>query len=144
MQDVEGDIPSLLGAIRHRLSPRLQAAGIRLEWNVDHLPTMQQWGVRQSYDLQMILFEVFTNVVAHSGADCVTVTARNDVQQNSSSISIEICDNGKGFTPDAPNPPAGKGMSSMLVRAKALGAAMRIRSGTAGTCIVLELLNEPK
>jgi len=139
MQDVEGDIPSLLGAIRHRLSPRLQAAGISLKWNVDHLPTVQHWGVRQSYDLQMILFEAFTNIVAHSGANCVTLSARNDVQQDSSIITIEICDNGKGINLDSSNPPAGKGMASMLTRAKALGAVMSIRSEINGTCIVLAL-----
>jgi signal transduction histidine kinase len=139
MQDVEGDIPSLLGAIRYRLSPRLQAAGISLKWNVDPLPTMQHWGVRQSYDLQMILLEVFTNIVTHSGANCVTLSAHPHVQQPISNITIEICDNGTGIPPDSSNSSAGKGMASMLARAKALGAVMSIRSGTDGTCVVLAL-----
>lgn len=139
MQEVDGDIPSLLGAIRHRLSPRLEAAGIGLHWKVDHLPTVQQWGVRQSYDLQMILLEAFTNIVAHSGATAVTLSARCDAVQGRSTITLEICDNGRGISTDALHPPAGKGMASMHARAKAIGAVMGIRTGADGTCIVLEI-----
>ena len=139
MQDAEGDIPSLLGAIRHRLSPRLEAAGITLKWDVEHLPTMRHWGVRQSYDLQMILFEAFTNLAVHSGAKSATLSARHEVGPGSACIVIKICDDGRGFDPQTQHPTAGKGVKNMLARCKSLGAVMQVESGSGGTCIVLKV-----
>ena len=139
MQDAEGDIPSLLGAIRHRLSPRLEAAGITLKWDVDHLPTMRHWGVRQSYDLQMILFEAFTNLAVHSGAKCATLSARHEVGPGSACIVIKICDDGRGFDPQTLHATAGKGIKNMLARCKSLGSVMHVESGSGGTCIILKV-----
>lgn len=98
MQETDGDLASLLGAVRYRLNSRLEAAGIALQWRVDNLPAMAHWGVRQSYDLQMILFEIFTNMMVHAGASQASLVVQH-VQEpgGPGRIEIEVSDNGKGF-----------------------------------------------
>ncbi len=96
MQETDGDIAAVLGAVRYRLTPRIQAAGITLNWKVGHLPALPYWGVRQSYQLQMILFEAFTNMVVHSGAKSAWMTAQKLDCEGKECIEIEVLDNGQG------------------------------------------------
>jgi hypothetical protein len=63
MHGCEGDVASALGSVRYRLGPRLQAAGIDLHWDVRALPTMTGWSVRESHQMQMLLFEAFANMM---------------------------------------------------------------------------------
>ncbi len=135
MQETDGDIPSLLGAIRYRLARRLDAADIGLKWDVEHLPIMVNWGVRQSYELQMILFEVFTNMMVHSGATQAILNARRAVSANAEMIDIEISDNGKGFNPEHITSDSGRGVANMRKRAAILGAELCIHSQPGFTCI---------
>lgn len=132
MQETDGDIASVLGATRYRLAPRLQAAGIHLHWDVGRLPVMPGWGVRQSYQLQMILFEAFTNMVVHSGASTAHLTARHVQRDGATVIEIEIADDGRGFDVDAV-PRGGKGLANMHERAAALGAVLQITSAPGQT-----------
>jgi hypothetical protein len=67
-QDTEGDIASLLGALRYRLNPRLAAAGVQLACAVESLPEIAGWTLQKSRDLQLILFEAFSNLMTHAGA----------------------------------------------------------------------------
>lgn len=134
MQETDGDIASVLGATRYRLAPRLQAASISLRWDVGRLPVLADWGVQQSYQLQMILFEAFTNMVAHSGAHNARLSARLSArlashqapQGDRAVIEIDIADDGHGF--DANATTAGHGLTNMRARAATLGAELRITS----------------
>ncbi len=137
MQETDGDIAAVLGALRYRLAPRLEAVGIALQWNMGRLPIMADWGVRQSYQLQMILLEVFTNMVVHSGATTASLSATEVSLPEGSAIQIEVTDNGKGFLVAQPSP--GKGLPNMQIRAKALGTQLDIRSAPGGTHIRLTL-----
>lgn len=139
LQETDGDIPSLLGAVRYRLSRRLDAAGIDLVWNVDHLPPMENWGVRQSYELQMILFEVFTNMIVHSGANQAVLVARPLPGMGKAMIEIDIADNGKGFDSDHAAGTGGRGLANMKARADTLGAKLSISSRTGETKVSILL-----
>ncbi len=135
MQETDGDIATMLGATRYRLAPRLQAAAIDLRWDVGRLPLMADWGVRQSYQLQMILFEAFTNMVVHSEAKTANLSARVVEGETVTVIEIEICDDGKGFDVEAGSVHSGKGLASMRQRAAALGAELCITSRPGDTRI---------
>lgn len=144
MNETEGDIPALLGAVRYRLTPRLEAAGINLKWHVTHLPTMPQWGVRESYQLQMILFELFTNMVTHSHATMASLEATLVCEGAELLISIVVTDNGQGFGIQRPilDGGLGKGLTNMKHRAVGLGARldMASRPGVTQTTLMLPVV----
>jgi signal transduction histidine kinase len=141
MQETDGDIPSVLGAVRYRLTPRLQAAGIDLHWDVGRLPPVPGWGVREAYQLQMLLFEAFTNMVVHSGARNASLSARvmPDAAGGPDAIEIGISDDGRGFDVQAASAGNGKGLANMRMRAQALRAGLEIRSAPGQTRIVITL-----
>ncbi|MCA0212653.1 MAG: hypothetical protein LCH79_05695 [Proteobacteria bacterium] len=137
MQETDGDIASVLGATRYRLAPRLQAAGIHLHWNVGRLPVLPGWGVRQSYQLQMILFEAFTNMVVHSGASSARLSAQQVNQDGTPTIEITITDDGRGF--DAATANGGKGLANMRQRAASLGSTLQVTSQPGDTRIRISI-----
>jgi len=139
MQETDGDIASVLGATRYRLAPRLQAAAIQLQWDVGRLPQMAGWSVRQSYQLQMILFEAFTNMVVHSGATSARLSAQQVNQDGTPTIEITITDNGKGFDAAA-GAPGGKGLANMRQRTASLGGTLQLTSEPGDTRLRITLL----
>jgi signal transduction histidine kinase len=151
MHGDEGDVASTLGSVRYRLGPRLQAAGIDLHWDVSRLPAMHGWSTRHSHQLQMLLFEAFANMMAHSAATQASLSARrvpleavseangaNDVNGAPvDAIEVELRDNGRGF--DASARADGRGLANMRARATALGAALTLRSRPGETFLRLHL-----
>ncbi|MGZ3184120.1 MAG: sensor histidine kinase [Telluria sp.] len=135
MQDTEGDIATLLGALRYRLNPRLAAAGIELEWTVEPLPELPGWTLQHARDLQMILFEAFANLISHAGASRAAVHARWDAHARE--VRIALRDNGCGF--DATARAGGKGLANMRLRAERLGARLGFDSAAGGTAVTLVL-----
>jgi signal transduction histidine kinase len=135
MQDTEGDIAALLGALRYRLGPRLQASGIQLTWSVDTLPAIPGWTIQHSRDLQMILFEAFSNLIAHAGADRAALTA--SVDPASHCIRITLADNGKGM--EGSSASHGHGLLNMRARAARISACLDIEADDDGTQVTLTL-----
>lgn len=131
MHDIDGDIASLLGAFRYRIAPRLEAAGIRLSWSVAPLPTIPDWTLRQSRNLQMILFELFSNMMAHARATHSSLVAATDAENRH--IVITLTDDGCGFDLQSMASGGGRGMLNMQLRASHLGAQLRIQSSPEGT-----------
>lgn len=147
MHDTEGDLGSLLGALRYRLGPRLEAAGIELVWTVAELPELEGWTLDRARDLQMILYEGISNILTHAGARRATVTARHDAAEDR--VEVLLGDDGCGFVPAAKGQAEdgsaaaplqqGRGLANMQLRAKRLGAGFDIRSGAQGTTLRLSL-----
>ena len=138
MQETDGDIASVMGATRYRLAPRLEAAGIDLHWDVDRLPVVPAWSVRQSYQLQMMLFEAFTNMVVHSQATSAGLAARHVQHDGAAVIEIAITDNGKGFDVQTAQR-GGRGLANMQQRANALGASLQITSAPGQTRMLITI-----
>jgi signal transduction histidine kinase len=139
-QETDGDIPAILGAVRYRLSSRLEAAGIALKWDVARLSQFEGWGVRQAYHLQMFLYEAFTNLIVHSEATRASlVTQRVKTSPGEEYLHIELSDNGKGFDVDQAQKTPGKGLSNMAMRAKELGGRSNFSSRFGNTRITLIL-----
>ena len=140
MQDTEGDIASLLGALRYRLGPRLAAAGVHLAWSVDALPYVPGWTLQQSRDLQMILFESFSNLIAHSGATEAVLHAAPDA--GGRHILIALHDNGSSFDAAAAGAGRGHGIANMQARANRINSTMLIvNTGDGSTTTLCVPLN---
>lgn len=123
LQEGAQDISTVLGLLRYRLGPRLQAAGIAMEWRVDAIASPEGWTTRHARDLQMLLYEAFTNMLAHSRADRVrfSATLRPDGR-----IAICLEDNGRGLAPAAHT---GNGRQTMAARAQRLGGELSVANG---------------
>jgi signal transduction histidine kinase len=113
-----GDVVGLLASLRFRIAPRLKAAGLDLIWNVQELPQWPEGQPPALRQLQYILFEGLSNVLQHSGATRLTLSAR------SRPGAIEVCltDDGRGWDGEG----EGSGVQAMRARAKVIGAQLSL------------------
>lgn len=161
LEPMESDLPTILGTLRQRIGPALQAAGIELDWQVEDVPpvpTLQAQGVMHLF---RCLQEVFANVVKHAHARRVTV--RTGVQEGC--VVLQICDDGVGMrsplaagrgradvirsgppgaTTAAPDsfPSGGRGLGHVRLRLTAIGAEMHISDANPGTCVALRFVGQ--
>lgn len=143
LEPIEGDLPSLLGNLRYRLTPQLREAGIAMEWEVSELPPLDWLRAPQALHVLRIVQEALSNVIQHAGADCVWLSTRshsNDAGEPQS-VEIRVADNGNGFALRASGEVSGgKGLDNMRYRAEALGGRLRVQSRPGvGTDICIEL-----
>lgn len=143
LEPIENDLSLLVGAFRYRISPSLNASGIKLHWRVEPaIAPMRQLNPQMGLMVLRILQEVFTNILKHSDATEVTFQLRQIGQE----IEVEITDNGKGFDVSSSNEAItrGKGIGNMTHRASQIGAKLSFESAPAqGTCVRLTLAVEP-
>ena len=99
------------------LAARLQAAGVRLEWNftfdVDIQLTVVHWSA-----LTRILRELVSNVIAHAQASRIEI----DFRLESDRIDLTITDDGVGRNPRAWS--HGLGLGGVRKRVKQLGGTV--------------------
>lgn len=135
---IEGDIPLVLGMFRSRIEPRLNAQGIRFDWQVTDLPSVPNFGPHEVLQILRILQETVTNIIKHANADRIIVkTEVTKGDSNREVISIEVKDNGKGLGSDQSI--KGYGMDTMNRRARAIGGTVSIHSGNAGTAVTVKI-----
>ncbi len=131
------DLPAMLGMFRTRIGVALDACKVDLEWQVDELPALQDFGPERALNLLRILQEAFTNALKHSGANCIRLSASIEtIYEKASRIKIEIHDNGRGFK--AGNR-AGNGLKNMQYRAQKIKADFIVDPDREGTCIMIIL-----
>jgi signal transduction histidine kinase len=133
LEPSEQDLLPVLGALRHRLEPRLAAQGISLHWQVADVPKLACLTPQNVLQILRILQEALTNVLKHAGADRISV--ETGVEPAAGRVYIRVRDNGRGF---AARRPEGHGLANMLRRAKAIGGDLRVSASAPGT--TLELL----
>lgn len=121
------DIAMILGMVRGRLEPLLKKSNIELIWKVDDSPEgMEKFGPQRTLHTMRIIQEAVTNVIKHSHATRITVTAYTPKKSISScSYSIIVEDNGSGFQKPMG---LGKGVGNMKTRANEMGAKLVIDS----------------
>jgi signal transduction histidine kinase len=134
LQPMQSDLTAVLATLRYRLQPRLQAAGIEVQWDVDSLPPIPGLEPPQILQVQRILLEGFTNVIKHAKASRVVMQARWQTEPQPA-VWLQLIDNGVGLSAPALELP-GLGLPSMRARAKALGATLTLSSGDAGGAIL--------
>jgi signal transduction histidine kinase len=139
MQDTDGDIAMLLGALRYRLSPRFEAIGVALSWEVMPLPVVQDWTIQKSRHLQLILFEAISNLIAHAKATRAHLSAQHRNGEQGEEIQISLKDNGIGFPMGLTSGASGQGLANIRARAASMGAAIQILSSAEGTRLNLTI-----
>jgi signal transduction histidine kinase len=135
IQPVNGNLAAVLATLRHRLQPRLDTANLRLIWQVDDLPKLNNLTPQGIQNIQRILLEAFTNIMHHAKAKTIIVKASHFPSQGL--VKISISDDGLGFE-SSKLESAGQGLRNMKSRAESIGATIHFEQGKAsGTCMNL-------
>ena len=102
------------------------------------LPTeLPDWPVSAEarHNVFLVVKEAMNNVARHAAASEV----RLELKLKGATLSITVCDNGRGFDPSEPGQ-RGNGLRNMAQRLQQLGGHLRVDSAPgAGACITLEL-----
>lgn len=124
---------------RAEVVSRLRQAGIECEWRNPHDIIEEPLSSRTYVQTTRILREAVSNVIKHSGASHVIVSA--EVHLDLHDFVLVIQDNGKGIELELDGrPDRGHGMTSMKHRAKQLSGQCLVESGPGfGTIIRLTL-----
>jgi signal transduction histidine kinase len=135
LEPVERDLLVVLGNLRYRLEPRLNNAGISLDWDVKDLPPLEYLDPENVRSVLRIVQEAFTNTLKHAEAKRITLSTSVDYQKNQ--VTVRVADNGRGLG-DAHR--AGRGLENMRSRAQKLGGELDAHAlETGGTCVNLYL-----
>jgi signal transduction histidine kinase len=137
-EPVDGELNAVLSNVRHRMGSGIELAGIELRWQVSELPRLPDLSARDALSIRLIMMEALSNVLHHSKAKSVTLTAAYDEQ--AATIVIEIKDDGRGF--DAGDlAKEGRGIANMRKRIRAISTGtLAIESSPGhGTTIRIEL-----
>jgi signal transduction histidine kinase len=127
------DLLLQLANLRYRLAPRLEAAGITLDWQLHALPDLPDFSPGAAQNLLRMLQEALANVMKHAQATRVCVSAETSADQ----LALLVADNGHGF--DATRAPSGRGLGNLRRRAQALGGQVSFTSTAQGTTLRIEL-----
>lgn len=133
----ERDLLPLLGNLRYRLEPRLNAIGVALHWDVEALPELDYLTPETGLAIVRIVQEAVNNAVRHGPARNITVRVRANAQ----AVELSIRDDGQGF-PVASPPSTGapqRGLAAMRARAAKIGGTLALDSGAQGTAVTLAL-----
>ncbi len=136
LEPVERDLLVVLGNLRYRLEPRLNAAGISLQWAVNDLPPLDYLEPENVRSILRIIQEAFTNTLKHGNATRITLSTGVDHAANR--VLVRVTDDGQSF--DQEKIRGGRGVANMKVRAENMRGSVEIiplKGG--GTCVNLLL-----
>jgi len=141
LEPMDGDLPTILGTLRQRISPTLQAARIDLDWQVEAVSAVPGLEVRGVMHLFRCLQEVFANVVQHAQATRVTVRT----WERGGRIFLSATDNGVGLGEPLESGfrEGGRGISNIRMRASEIGAEVRFSCAHPGTCVTFSFAADP-
>ena len=134
LEPVGDDLLVLLATLRYRLEPRLQAAGIRLSWEVETVPRLAWLNPGVSLNILRMMQEILTNILKHAHAHSIRVATKSD----GGHVSISISDDGAGFSTNTAND-VGRGLRNLKRRAADIGGEVDIHSGANGTQVRIRL-----
>ena len=140
LEPVESDLLVVLGNLRYRLEPRLNAAGITLEWAVNDLPTLPYLDPENVRSVLRIVQEAFTNTLKYAHAKRITLSTGVDAASNRVLVRMSDDGIGNGGNGAAETKRAGRGIDNMKSRAEKLGGQIEVialKGG--GTCVNLYL-----
>ncbi|WP_087747493.1 MULTISPECIES: sensor histidine kinase [unclassified Acidovorax] len=127
-----GDVTGLLANLRYRLEPKLNAADIELLWDVDLIEPLERLDAVGMRHLQFMVLESLSNVLQHAHASKLRIEAKAQGHW----VVVRIADNGVGYDTARP---FRKGLLALHERAKAIGAALVIRSRVGETVVEITL-----
>jgi signal transduction histidine kinase len=135
LEPVEGELATLLATLRFRLGRRMGSAGIELQWEMHDLPPLHWLGPPQALQVMRIVQEALTNILKHSAATRVHLSARS----LGAVIEVRLADNGRGFDLSSALQAGGRGLHNLRRRAANLHAELNIVSES-GSGTVIHLL----
>ena len=131
------DLSTLLGMLRMRLSNQLSNASLKLHWQVDDLPRIENFGPANVLNTMRIIQEAITNAIKHSGAKNLTISTSEFTGDDQIKYArIQVADDGSGIAADSTQ--EGRGLLNMLKRADAIGAKLSLLNEK-GTIVRLDL-----
>ena len=110
LEPTDGDLLPALGQLRSRLQPRIEAAGVRVEWRAGDVPPIEGLGPGTVLHVLRIIEEAITNVLKQRGRTLAITTGVAETVDAGAAISIEVADDGRGF---GDTPSRGLGMDNM-------------------------------
>lgn len=133
LEPMEGDLPTILGTLRQRIAPALQAARIELDWQVQDVPAIPGLEARGVLHVFRCLQEVFANIVKHAQARRVSVQTR----ELNGHVELSVCDDGVGMgeLPQTAFRDGGRGIGNIRLRAAELGVRVHFDDASPGTCV---------
>lgn len=133
LEPMEGNLATILGTLRQRIAPALEAAQVELDWQVQEVPPLPGLEARGVMHLFRCLQEVFANVVKHARASRVTVRT----QVEGSHVVLTVCDNGigVGHWSSGATSLRGRGIGNIRIRAAEIGAEVEFLPAKPGTCV---------
>ncbi|WP_158279164.1 sensor histidine kinase [Acidovorax sp. CF316] len=132
MEPIDQDLTTLLATLRQRVGHRLAQGGIALHWHMDDLPPLPWLDAPAALHVLRIVQEALANVVKHSGAANVTLSATLDAGPG---VCVQIEDDGRGLQA-RPDGHQGRGLGHIEERARQLGGHARIVLGAGGGTVV--------
>ena len=120
------DFLTVLGNYRYRLQPRLEAAGIALQWRFEDVPE-KSLSPQVILQILRILNEAISNALKHAKTKRLDITGTLKLKN----YTITIRDYGKGF--DIQNHQIGEGLLSMAQRAQKVNGKFGLTSASLGT-----------
>lgn len=143
MEPHEGDLSTVIGNLRYRLEPRLNAAGFALVWHADDVTTRLDLSASDVLHVQRIVEEALTNAIKHSGGTEIALSLSFD--PSSQAVVVDIRDNGHGAIADpVASGDSGKGLANMRKRAELLGALLETSASPSGGRVRLSLFATPR
>ena len=132
------DMNAVLASVRHRMQSGIELAGIKVIWDVEHLPKIIGLTQNDALALRLIMMEALSNVMHHAHANTVTLSATYDKAAHF--LMITVADDGCGF--DAATSTEGAGLKNMQARTNKVTwpTAIRIESKPGkGTVVRIEM-----
>lgn len=136
-EPADGDLNLILGNVRHRMAAAIELAGIEFRWRVEELPVVEALSSRDVLSMKLILMEALSNVMHHSRAQSVTLSATYD--ETAAAIIIAVADDGRGFNIGNTT---GRGLLNMNMRIRKLSTGGTLTINTLpgqGTTVRIEL-----
>ena len=136
MEPTDGDLLTVLGNLRYRLTERLARQGLELMWTVSELPPRPGLSPRDILQILRIVQEAFANVIKHAGATAVTFSAA--LAPDGRHVLLSVRDNGRGMDRELA-PSRGRGLRNMAQRAAAVGGTLTVDGDRRGCAVTLSL-----
>jgi signal transduction histidine kinase len=119
LEPIEGDLALLLASFRHRIERDVEAAGLRFEWRVAEVPSLEWLDAVNALHILRIFQEAVSNVIAHAQANVIHVGCGSQQYGGIEGVQIVVQDDGAGFNLKLVS--VGKGLSNMESRTRSLG-----------------------
>lgn len=133
LEPMDGDLPAILGTLRLRVGPALEAAGIELDWRVEETAPIADLDARGVMHLFRCVQEVLANVVKHARASRVRVRTWDGAD---GAVYLAIEDDGQGASAAVASGQAGRvvgrGLSNIRNRAAQIDACVRFYDAAPG------------